>query len=525
MGIMKRLFGRNGEEQALDETAQPEEGAEGWPGSARDSGVMPGSQAPSNVRQYSPHPSPDHADTPDASDLPPTPPAPPSDAPPVAEPMQPISPVSAGAPGVVEESAAPTPDTTTAPEEATAAGEGTPPRDSVTPETPVVDGATTAAVIEQQETPVVEELGTGTLVAGRYQVVGILTAEQATTLLGAPLAPTEAQLYAVEDTRGYERCWSCGSTANAAQQRFCVDCGAQLQHHQLVLARTKTATGEADEFGEAGAFYHLVLPRKQFGSDGITLEMGAYSLEGPHQPNEDSYWTASAGGAYNSSSQMVGVAVLADGMGGYAPGSGLISREVVTIAGRHTFMALLESLADDSSESALQAVVREAILQANRAVLAEAATRGEMGSTFVMAVCHGATAYLANIGDSRAYYIAPSGAVSQITRDQSLVEAQITAGLLSPEDAYTVMGNNVILHAMGEEGVEDVFDWYVQPLEPGGRLLLCSDGYWKTMRHDVWNPEAAQHQTTLAGLARALAEEALARNTDDNTTVVLIAIS
>jgi hypothetical protein len=45
------------------------------------------------------------------------------------------------------------------------------------------------------------------------------------------------------------------------------------------------------------------------------------------------------------------------------------------------------------------------------------------------------------------------------------------------------------------------------------------------MRHDVWNPEAAQQQTTLAGLARALAEDALARNTDDNTTVVLIAIN
>lgn len=73
--------------------------------------------------------------------------------------------------------------------------------------------------------------------------------------------------------------------------------------------------------------------------------------------------------------------------------------------------------------------------------------------------------------------------------------------------------------------MEDVFDWYSQPLEPGGRLLLCSDGYWKTMRHDVWNAEAAQQRTTLAGLARSLAEEALARNTDDNTTVVLIAVS
>jgi serine/threonine protein phosphatase PrpC len=368
-------------------------------------------------------------------------------------------------------------------------------------------------------------LAADTLVAGRYRIVGMVTPEQAVLLLGAPLAPGEAQIYAVEDTRGYERCWSCGSTANTEHQRFCVDCGAQLQHHQLVLARTQAPTGEADEYAEAGSFYHLVRPRKQFGSDGMSLEVGACSLEGPHQPNEDSYWTAIAGGAFNSTSQMTGVAVLADGMGGYAPGSGLISREVVTIAGRHAFTALLDDLPGDSPANAVRAVAREAILQANASVLAEAAKHGEMGSTFLMAVCHDTTAFLANIGDSRAYYIAPSGAVTQITRDQSLVEAQVAAGLLSPDAAFTALGNNVILHAMGEEGVEDVFDWYVQPLEPGSRLLLCSDGYWKTMRHDVWNPEMAQHQTTLAGLARAFAEEALARNTDDNTTVVLVAIS
>ena len=58
----------------------------------------------------------------------------------------------------------------------------------------------------------------------------------------------------------------------------------------------------------------------------------------------------------------------------------------------------------------------------------------------------------------------------------------MAAGLLSPDAVYTAMGNNVILHAIGEQAVEEASDWYTQPLEPGGRLLLCSDGYWKTMQ-------------------------------------------
>src|SRR6185312_12253375 len=286
-------------------------------------------------------------------------------------------------------------------------------------------------------------------------------------------------------------------------------------------ARTASAKGQPEEFSEAGSYFHLVRPRKQFGNAGLALEVGSCGAEGPHHPNEDSYWTATVGGCYDSNSDMFGVIVLADGMGGYAPGSGLISKMIVTSVGRNVFHLLHNESETEKEEVEIQTVIRSAVAEANSKVLQEIQMHGEMGATLVATVIYGQSAYIANIGDSRAYYVAPSGAVTQITRDQSLIEQQVAAGLLSAEAAFTAFGNNVILHAIGEEGVEEAFDWYVQPLEPGGRLLLCTDGYWKTMRREVWDDETALGAPALRNLARSMVESALAKGSDDNATVLV----
>jgi serine/threonine protein phosphatase PrpC len=436
------------------------------------------------------------------------------------------------------EAPAPPEDAAEAPEAVDAPLTDAPAADSVAPEAPIEDAAgpaetpadegAEAAPPAQGDTIILsgpdQVPSVGETIGGRYVVTGILRPEEASALLGGTVPVVDAELYEVEDTRAYERCWSCGSTGNGESQRFCMDCGAPLRQRRLVLARTTEAKGETEEFSENGAFYHLVRPRKQFGSAGMTLEVGACSAEGPHHPNEDSYWTASVGGCFDSKSDMFGVVVLADGMGGYAPGSGLISKMIVNSVGRSVFHLLHTEAETDKEEVEIQTVIRSAVAEANSKVLEEIQTHGEMGATLVVAVVYRQCAYIANIGDSRAYYIAPSGAVTQITRDQSLIEQQVAAGLLSADAAYTAFGNNVILHAIGEERVEEAFDWYLQPLEPGGRLLVCTDGYWKTMRHDVWDAEMAAAEPTLRDLARSMVENALAKGSDDNTTAVLVGI-
>jgi serine/threonine protein phosphatase PrpC len=364
----------------------------------------------------------------------------------------------------------------------------------------------------------------GTLLAGRFSVLRTLTPPEASEMLGGvPVSPDEGYL-AVEDRQDYAHCWACGSTHNDPRQRFCADCGAPRQQ-EWVLAQSAAPTGLPDEVGEAGAYYHLLHRRKQFGSTGMALEAAAFSAEGPHVPNEDSVWATLISGCFDSKAESTAVLVLADGMGGYASGSGLISKVVVETVGRGMMNQLLAAPETNQEEGDFRMMVRGAIAAANGKVLEEVEQRGDMGATLVAALIYGHVAYVANIGDSRAYYIAPSGAVTQITRDQSLIEHQVAMGLMSPDAVYTAQGNNVILHAVGEPGVEDAFDWYTQPLEPGSYLLLCSDGYWKTMRHDIWHGEALAGQPSLYALARSMVQRALERNTDDNTTVLLVGVN
>lgn len=84
------------------------------------------------------------------------------------------------------------------------------------------------------------------------------------------------------------------------------------------------------------------------------------------------------------------------------------------------------------------------------------------------------TAYLLNIGDSRAYHINEDG-ITRLTRDHSVVEDMVARGDITPEEARTHPRKNLITRALGsEERIRA--DLYEKELQPGDFLLLCSDG-------------------------------------------------
>ncbi len=385
------------------------------------------------------------------------------------------------------------------------------------------EAAATEDTTEAAEAPAETEaaaltpLAAGTMVGGRYKIAGLAE--------GAELGD-ETLTYRAVDTRSYERCWSCGSAENAQATRFCQRCGAPIQDHPVTLIETREASGEPGEVAHDGAYFHVEPERRRFGAEGIGIEIGAHSAEGPHHPNEDSYWYVTRTLCANSGRQSLAVAAFADGMGGYAPGSGLISARIAATAGSH-ILAAVESrdAAQALDEGEAAGIMRAAIAAANGMVLDEISRTGEMGATLVLALIYGETAYLTNIGDSRAYYVDPRGRATAITRDQSLVAQEVAQGHLAESDVYTAIGNNIILHAVGEEGVEDAADWYTQPLEPGSYLLLCSDGYWKTLHGEVMPEGTLDGSATLSEAARRMVDNALTQGSDDNTTVVLIAIS
>lgn len=365
--------------------------------------------------------------------------------------------------------------------------------------------------------PAPAPLASGAVVAERYTIAALL---EDTESGGDTVA-----LYRANDNRSYEQCWSCGSAGNGPGTRYCQNCGAPIQNHPVTLAQTLAATGLPDEVEQDGAFFHVQPERRRFGAEGIGVEIGAHSAEGPHHPNEDSYWYTAHTLCANSKRQGGAVVVFADGMGGYAPGSGLISARIAAIAGTHIAAALAANQDGTLDAGALDAIMRAGIAEANHMVLDEIARTGEMGATLVIAVIHGDTCYVANVGDSRAYYVDPRGMATQITHDQSLVAQEVAHGRLDEGDIYTAVGNNIILHAIGEAEVEQVADIYTQSLEPGSYIILCSDGYWKTMRGLALPEGLFRDNATLGDAARALVDDALAHDSDDNTTVVLAGIS
>ncbi len=394
---------------------------------------------------------------------------------------------------------------------------------------PVAADVDTATAVETVDRPPMAstmsagpaELAPGAVVGGRYTIVESAPADDTTGVGGVG-----SLAYRATDARSYERCWSCGSTANGPHTRFCQNCGAPVQNHPVTLVETSEPTSQPDEVAYEGIYLHVQPERRRFGIEGVGVEIGGHSAEGPHHPNEDSYWYQAQVLCGNSVRQSLAVAILSDGMGGYTPGSGLISSRIAAVAGS-SIVAALAGLSEGADEVVMERIVRAGIAAANAMVLQEIARRGEMGATLAVTVIYGDMAYLANVGDSRAYYVDPLGHTTQITRDQSLVGQEVYAGRMAERDMYTAPGSNIILHAVGEHNVEAAADWYAQPLEPGSYLIICSDGYWKTMRGAVLpvDTSATSSEETLTGLASRMVEEALARNSDDNTTVLLVAIS
>ncbi|HEX6482779.1 MAG TPA: Stp1/IreP family PP2C-type Ser/Thr phosphatase [Ktedonobacteraceae bacterium] len=159
--------------------------------------------------------------------------------------------------------------------------------------------------------------------------------------------------------------------------------------------------------------------------------------------------------------------IVADGMGGHAAGEVASEIAVDTVSN-----AYYQDDGDDVAASLLQSIRRANAAIHQRA--AENMLRSGMGTTCVAAVLRGSVAYIANVGDSRAYLVR-NGQVKQISQDHSWVYEQVRAGLLTEDQARTHAQRNVITRSLGTQ-VEVDIDVFHEPLQEGDTLILCSDG-------------------------------------------------
>ena len=206
---------------------------------------------------------------------------------------------------------------------------------------------------------------------------------------------------------------------------------------------------------------------------------------------------------------------VADGMGGHDAGE-VASRIAVETVCREIGEGMREN------HQTLLSLIQHAVQRANSAVNKEGTSRrSNMGTTLCLALVNDNTAYVANVGDSRAYWI-ENGALTQITRDHSLVAQLVAAGELTKEEARNHPRSNVLYHTIGNtENIE--VDTFQVNLKRGGTLLLCTDGLWGEMSDEDINrivSSGADARTAAENLVQA----AKANGGKDNITTVAIRV-
>ena len=192
--------------------------------------------------------------------------------------------------------------------------------------------------------------------------------------------------------------------------------------------------------------------------------------------NEDMALVITAAHDGDDALPVFGLFVLADGMGGHQAGevaSSLASRTVAHQIMRQLYLPTLISQNQDADRPVLNEVLVDAVRAANDAVASQVPGGG---TTLTCALVIDSQAYIAHVGDSRAYLVTEAG-LEQITHDHSLVDRLIELGQLTRDEAANHPQKNVLYRAVGQSGVLEV-DTYVRTIPPGGRLLLCSDGLW-----------------------------------------------
>lgn len=207
-------------------------------------------------------------------------------------------------------------------------------------------------------------------------------------------------------------------------------------------------------------------------------------------------------------------AVLCDGMGGARAGS------VASSIAADTFMShAAASLDESTTASDANSILEEAVRFANSKVYSRAfddySCMG-MGSTLVALMVTGRRAYIANVGDSRAYLFS-KGKLNQVTRDHSLVEDMVARGKISREQAQTHPKKNIITRAIGVEASVKA-DYFDVRFPQGNRLLLCSDGLSNTVSDEEIGQILSDHDEPEQA-CQALLELSLRRGAPDNVTI------
>ena len=224
-----------------------------------------------------------------------------------------------------------------------------------------------------------------------------------------------------------------------------------------------------------------------------------------------------------------GLAVLADGMGGYNAGEVASGIAVNVISN-----GLLPELRSDREISKVDVttglthaalLLQQQIAAANKSIYEAAQARPEcagMGTTLVSAVFCGNRVSIGHVGDSRCYRLRAEK-FEQLTHDHSLLQEQIDSGVLTPEQAKYSLNKNLVTRALGIEAIvpADIAEYRV---EAEDIYLLCSDGLTDMVDPEAVHAIVEEKRGELVGAAGRLIDLANQNGGRDNISVILLRV-
>ncbi len=215
-----------------------------------------------------------------------------------------------------------------------------------------------------------------------------------------------------------------------------------------------------------------------------------------------------------------GFFVVADGMGGHLDGERAAGIAVQTLAAemlQSVYMPLLRNFRAAEKTMILEALVA-ATEKANLAVI-DAVPGG--GTTLSTVAIVGNLAYLAHVGDSRAYLV-HHDEIEQLTTDHTLVQRLIEMKELTPEEAEYYPQKNVLYRAIGQHESLKV-ERLIRTLPAAAQMIICSDGLW-----DQVDDETLKRVTLESSSPQAACDRLVSLANDhggtDNISVIILKV-
>jgi len=223
-----------------------------------------------------------------------------------------------------------------------------------------------------------------------------------------------------------------------------------------------------------------------------------------------------------------GIAVLADGMGGYNAGevaSGMATTMIASELARALGRARPYEIDSKTDRPVAERLLREQVLSANASIYHAAQSQPQyagMGTTLVTCLFYDNRVMVAHLGDSRLYRLRGED-FEQLTRDHSLLQEQIDSGLLTVEQAKTAQHKNLVTRALGIDlGIEPEIHEY--PSKPGDIYLLCFDGLCDMVSDEDIGMALQALGTNLNLAAQQLVQMANDNGGRDNVSVILVRV-